>query len=159
MLSKPNLTADLGKKTSSVGANIHIRTTNLLRPTYEFLGRRKCEKCRCSGDQNIGPRLFSGTLSPDSGTWFIHFIIVFFIYVKHYEDIAIPSFFHHCIVNIKLSQVISNNLVIIIPPRVSIVLKPMPAGTSPTGLPDSGRSVPEDDHRLVLVSGLISLSL
>ena len=65
----------------------------------------------------------------------------------------------HCIVNIKLSQVISNKLVTIIPPSVGIVLKPMPAGTSPTGLPDPGRSVPEDDHRLVLVSGLRSYSL
>ena len=65
----------------------------------------------------------------------------------------------HCIVNIKLSQVISNKLVTIIPPSVGIVLKPMSAGASPTGLPDPGRSVPEDDHRLVLVSGLRSYSL
>ena len=65
----------------------------------------------------------------------------------------------HCIVNIKLSQVISNKLVTIIPPSVGIVLKPMPARASPTGLPDPGRSVPEDDHRLVLVSGLRSYSL
>ena len=35
----------------------------------------------------------------------------------------------------------------------------MPARASPTGLPDPGRSVPEDDHRLVLVSGLRSYSL
>ena len=70
-----------------------------------------------------------------------------------------PSFFHHCLVNIKLSQVIRNNLVIIIPPSVSIVLKPMPAGTSPTGFPDPGRSVPKDDHRLVLVPGLRAYSL
>ena len=70
-----------------------------------------------------------------------------------------PSFFHHCLVDIKLSQVISNKLVIIIPPSVSIVLKPMPAGTSPTGFPDPGRSVTEDDHRLVLVPGLRSYSL
>ena len=52
----------------------------------------------------------------------------------------------------------SNKLVTINPPSVSIVLKPMPAGASPTGFPDPGRSVPKDDHRLVLVSSLRAYS-
>ena len=45
------------------------------------------------------------------------------------------------------------------PPSVGIVLKPMSARASPTGFPDPGRSVPKDDHRLVLVAGLRSYSL